>query len=393
MIVYRAINENDEFNLKVFGNDMNCSLLNSCIRYLKTGAGDLEVLRDYYTLCIKGKRKYALDTIIGHINGEKTGVELSPWISVSPDFEFVASEYSIPQAGKYNSTNRRKPIVIVDIEDREIKRTVKDIKSLRENDTKRSFTIDLRNGNLNNLYINGAISAEKYNEDMPGYDEKQAALKEVNAENGYINSVGGFSNFSKSTDELLVFKAIEKSSVMAILSPALVDIIYACNIDVDRNIGFILKNYNSLNKFLANYNSKLIGTNLIKVLENKNVFIAGGNIEIKYKNIKKMKLTEIKRIVEYINKKYKTNFEATRVIDDKVYVKYYNNLPNLSKKGRNDLLLIEKDNHLYGYDYEKKGYYNKELEEVIPVKEINKLINKQISLSDVKLKKKTLSSQ
>ena len=88
----------------------------------------------------------------------------------------------------------------------------------------------------------------------------------------------------------------------------------------------------------------------------------------------------ISKIVEYINKKYNTNFEATRVLDNELLVRCYENIGNLTRVSKNDLLLIEKDNHIYTHNFKKKGYYNEQLDKVISTQEVMNEIEKNKKL-------------
>ena len=362
MILYRAVNDDDINTLQNY-DYMYSSLFNS---YIKSIDNNKEIRKNVYIytkLCAFMERKYALDTIIGHISGKRISAKISPWVSVSPDFNLVSSEYSIPQSGRYNFSKNRKNIAIIDIPDNKIISDEDNLLCIRESMVK-DFVVDLRSDNLSKFYKNDAIMAEKYNENMPGYDVVASYIYKLTNNKTRVN---GFSNFATSVSEMLVYGGIKKEYIKALLSPKVVDIIYSCNINDN---DFIIKYNNELNVILNNLNLNYIGRNLVDILYDNYNNIKGSNIEEKYSYLMYLKKLEIKKIVEYINKKYNKNFEVSRLLDDKVVVKSYNDLNNLQPKLKNDLILIEKDNLVYYHDFSKKGFYNSEINEVITSKKV-----------------------
>ena len=365
MILYRAIN-NDDINSLNKHDIMYSSLLDS---YLKSQENNKEIRKNVYTytnLCALKNRKYALDTVIGHISGKRIRAKISPWISVSPVFSLVASEYSIPQLGRYNYSRNRKSIAILDIPDNIIISDKDELLKIRESKNE-NFVVDLRNDNLAKFFECNAIMAEKYNEDMPGYDYMANLNKEIY---NIKTCVTGFSKFATSVSEMLVFAGIPKSYIKAIISPVVVDIIYACNIE---DIDFIVEYNKEIEEFIKKINPIYIGHNLVDILYNNYNYIKGSNIEEKYNNLLNQKNIELTKIVEYINNLYKKEFKVSKVLDNEVVVKNYEDLKDLDKKLKNDLILIEKDNKLYYHNFEKNGFYSDELDEVIP---INKVVDK-----------------
>ena len=365
MNVYRAVNEDDINNL--IKHDYICSSLWDS--YLKSKERNKQIRKNvciYYNLCFNGNRKYALDTVIGHISGKKIDARISPWVSVSNNFNLVASEYSIPQAGKYNYSRNRKSIAIIDIPD-DFRIDDKD-KLLGMRESKEiSLVLDLRDGNLSKFFDCNAIMAEKYNEDMPGYN----VLTEIN---DYKTNVNGFSNFAKSVSEMLVFAGINKKFIKAILSPSVVDIVYSCGIT---DIDFIIEHNKEIESLINCLNTFYIGNNLVDILYDNYYNIIGNNIEDKYKNLLEEKKEELNFIVKLINEKYNKEFEVSRLLDSRVVVKSYNDLTNLDDSLKNDLVLIERDSHLYRYMYENKGYYNDTNKSIIKQEKVIKLIKKR----------------
>ncbi|MBR1718221.1 MAG: hypothetical protein IJ715_02995 [Bacilli bacterium] len=366
MILYRAINNDDINSLNKY-DVIYSSLFNSC---LKSKENNKEIRKNVYTytnLCTFGKRKYALDTIIGHISGKRISAKISPWISVSPDFSLVASEYSIPQSGRYNYSRIRKSIAILDIPDDIIISDKEKLLEIRESDNQ-NFVVDLRSNNLSKFFECDAIMAEKYNEDMPGYDVVANLNKEL-----YNNKseVTGFSNFATSVSEMLVFAGIPKKYIKTIISPEVVDIMYACNID---DIDFIVKNNKEIEKIIKDLNPIYIGCNLVDILYTNYNYIKGSNIEEKYNYLLNQKIKELSKMVEYINKLYKKEFKVSNVLDNKIVVKKYDDLNKLKISLKNDLVLIEKDDNPYYHDFDKNGFYSEKLNQIIPIKSVVKKI-------------------
>lgn len=362
MILYRAINDDDINSLNNY--DIMCSSL--LCSYLKSKEKNKEIRKNVYVytnLCILKNRKYALDTVIGHISGKKISAKISPWISVSPNFALVASEYSIPQSGRYNYSRDRKSIAILDIPDTMIISDKEKLLEIRESENE-NFVVDLRNDNLTKFFECDAIMAEKYIDDMPGYDMMADLNKDMYNTKTYVS---GFSNFAKSVSEMLVFARISKNYIKAIISPVVVDIMYACNIN---DINFIVQYNKEIEEFINKLNPVYIGYNLVDILYNNYNYIEGVTIEEKYNTLLNQKLKEITKIVEYINKLYKKDFKVSKVLDNEVVVRNYDDLEKLDKKLKNDLILIEKNNKLYFHNFDKNGFYCDELNEVISVKNV-----------------------
>ena len=146
MLIFRAVNKDDMNNYNK-GNNINCTLANSYykIQNKNTLTNEDKKLKKYYglyfNLCLLGNREFALDTVTGHLNGEKLRKKTSPWISTASSFDIAAEEYSVPQAGRYNFSRERKPIIVIDMPDFLIKSDAEEIKSYQSSHTGSSFFV------------------------------------------------------------------------------------------------------------------------------------------------------------------------------------------------------------------------------------------------------------
>lgn len=369
MILYRAINIDDINNLNN-NNNIYSSIINS---YIKSKEKEIRKnIYNYYNACIKGSKSCALDTIIGHISGKRISAKISPWISTTTDFDIAAQEYAIPQSGTHNYSKDRKPIILIDYPDDKILSTKEEVFKLRNNIIETNdFSIDLRNDNLNELFVNEAIMAEKYNEQLPGYDVVAYLNRTLL---NYKTVVIGFSKYAKAAKEILIYAQIKKDYIKAILDKELVEITYSCNIDKE----FIINNYKELNDYLKKLDNEFLGNNLIDYLKQNYNTIRGNNIEEKYEYLKQIKKTVLSKIIESLNKKYNTNYKVIRLLDDKILVKCYDNIIDLNTSLKNDLILIEKNNKIYEHNFKKHGFYNEDNDELITSKEIVKMIKTKV---------------
>lgn len=359
MLLFRAINTNDYDNL-INNKDIECSLIRT---------NDLNLRRSgktYYNLCIKGKREYALDVAVGHVAGKRLNAGLSPWISTTKDFDFVCSEYAVPQAGAFNELDIRKPVII--IEKNNILSDVEEIKRLRKNIKKEDIIIDVSNGNLNKFYKK-AFMSEAYNSNMPGYDKKKVERFKHNPD---AFNIKGISNCSFYAKEVLFFKQIKRKDIKGIIYPMLQDILYGCNFDIENNSEFLINNIDKIYILLNNIENifnkenkdflKFIypdyknGNNLTDYLYNNYKNIDGNNIYIKYDNLKKHKREILKIIITVFNKMFNCNLELNRIIDDELLVLDLENPIRISDKQIYDLLIVQENNKLYKYNPSKKKY-------------------------------------
>lgn len=362
MLLYRALNF-DDLNHYNNNEDICCSLVDTYNQ-----DKNIKNVSIYYDLCINGDFKYSLDSLIGHVSGLRLGVRKSPWISTSYDFGFTASEYAVPQAGRYNPIKERKPIIIMYIDEDDIKWQNEELKLLRDKKVDRCI-VDISLGRLNGYFDSGAIDAEKYNEDMPGYDVIDSINREIN---NYKTNVNGFSNYSFASSEVLIYNKIDKKDIKACIGPKLVDVLYSCGIDMEKYGSFIINNHEEIEEYLERIDDRFIGNNLTDILVERYDNIPGRTIEDKYGELKDAKMTSLKHAVNLINFKYNTDFKATGLLDNKVLVSNYNDINRFTTKSKNDIIVIEKDNLLYVYDHDKKGYYNQETKGIILTKDIKK---------------------
>ena len=362
MFLYRALNKDDVNNYNN-GEYILCSLYNAELNKELKRSVNYDA---YYNLCLDNKRKFAIDSIVGHIGGKRLGVNISPWVSTSSDFNFVLEEYAIPQSGTYNYQNERKPILVINIDNDKVLNSSEEIKRIRET-YENDFAIDLRNGLLNDYYKTGAVSSEKYNKYMPGYDydadmDKEMLDKEM--------KVSGFANYSTASSEVLFYGGINKKYQMFIIYPLLQDIIYSLNTDINKMLPFIVENITDIESLLEKlysalgmfykilYPSIYEGINLTDYLIGNYDNIKGNSIEEKYESLKKAKLELLNTIVNEINKKFNSEFKASRVVDDNILVSSYDNLKQIPKSLKHDIILIEKDNKLYKYNSKDHYYIN-----------------------------------
>ena len=378
MILYRALNKDDIYNYEN-GTHIYCSLFNSFRNKGKKNLKKKESrnLSRYVDLCLLKDRQYALDCIVGHVSGKRIGAGVSPWVSVSSDYEFVMGEYAVPQSGTYNYEKDRKPILVISIDDDEIKKDSDSIKCLRNSKEER-IIIDLRNGLLKGYYESGAISSEKFNSDMPGYDYMACVKRDVNNMNTRID---GFSNYTMAANELVIFLGINRDDCMFMIYPLIQDIIYGLDEDIEKVLPSIIKNRDRIENILEKINDPFYkelyptihtGINLTDYLVKNYNSIEGNTIEEKYDYLKKKKLRLLNEIDNEINRELLSDFYATRVIDDKVLVTSYDNLGNIPKSLRHDIIMLEKNDKLYLYDNMSHCYTNSD--SMIPKVEVIKLL-------------------
>ena len=370
------MNKEDMFNYNSKNEYIFSSLANS-LRIKDPNRRVSDYLPEYAKLCFGNKRKYALDSIIGHIGGQKLSVHSSPWVSTSKDYFYTLSEYAVPQAGNFNYEHNRKPVIVLDMPDYYIYDNYQSIKKLRDEVGNINIAIDLagdkEENNLNNYYDNDAILAEKYNEDMPGY-----VVTDPNDEYNTKTKVSGFNNFAIASKEVLVYGGIHKSNIKIILYPILADILYTCNYDFDNNIDYLVAKKESLEFVFKSfymitnpvYNNKRYlydlycelypsletGNNLTDYLVKHYNSIPGNDIETKYKELMKQKYELLNEIINAINIYCNINLKAVDLVDKKVLVKKYQNIQYISSKLLNDVILIEHNNKIYQYNHNNHSY-------------------------------------
>lgn len=361
MYLYRAININD-LNDLLKGKDIECSLLRNFNNNNNNKSKNVAL---YYLLCLLSERKFALDTVVGHIAGRRLKAGLSPWISTSKNFAFVCQEYAVPQSGMYNEFNKRKSIIIIN------KKNIYDdaiaIKELRESKNN-DITIDLSDGKLNEYYKVSFMS-EAYNEEMPNYDP----LKELNYQlNPQKYNVKGYSNYAEYAREVLIFKQIKKEDIKFIVYPLLQDIFYGCNVNMDKCNAYLEQNKMTMDIFLKSlyylftgpsrvffnylYPSYTTGNNLTDYLYDNFEKIPGSNIYEKYNYLKAWKKELLKCVIAKFNVHFKSDIKLTKLVDDDLLVYDMNNPIVINKKQVNDVLIIKSGDNLYRYNHINKKY-------------------------------------
>lgn len=355
--LFRALSEYDQLNYDN-NDDIKCLLVKS---KENSSTNSKANVRKYYDLCIQGKGEYALDIIVGHVQGGKLKKKTSCWISTTSNFDLACSEYAVPQSGNYNQFDKRKNVIAIEVEKKQILSDVDQIKELRDKMILGDIFIDLRNSKLDKYY-NECLLSETFNEDMPGYD----VIKSLNRESfNEITKVTGFSNFATASEEVLAYKNIKRYLIKDIYYPLQQDIAYGCDtiINLDLNLLDSISRELSLKQrelFDLLYPSVDQGVNLTDVLIQNYNSIVGLNIYEKYLSLKKEKDCLLKTLVEIINSKLPINdLVMKRLIDDGVLVYSTNNgfrTPTLSTSVINDIVLVEHEGNLYQYSHEDKGY-------------------------------------
>ncbi len=363
MLLYRAINSSDAKKLENNGN-IECSLIET---HKNKSRKNHQI---YYDLCINGNMEFALDCIVSHIMGNRLRAGLSSWISTTKDFNFACSEYAMPQAGAYNESGTRKPVIIV--ESNEVLDDIDNIKNLRNKNNVEDLAIDTSNGNLKRYY-GKAFLAEAYNEKMPGFD----LVKSINYEHDPSTlNINGINNYALCSQEVLFFKQIKKDKIKCIIYPLFQDILYGCNIDTEKNINFLKNNIDTIYEFLSNIESNKIdedfllslypsyksSNNLTDYLYNNYNNVDGTNIYEKYNNLKNRKKELLKQIITEFNKEFGCNLFLQKIVDDEILVLDLDNPFNITNKQMYDLLLVKYGNTLYKYNPNKKNYNYEEKE-------------------------------
>ena len=304
---------------------------------------------EHYNLLMNGAVGNALDLIIRHVMGHGIMDDTTIWISLAKSFIQAAREYSIPQAGNYNPSMTRKSIIIVDYPDALVYKTADRVLGIRDmimND----FIIDISDDNLYNFYEEGAISAKYDNDFLSSTQEFLRSLTEK-------GSIPGFSNYSSKVSEVLAYKKISYNYIKAVLEPELVDIIYACDIDLNNNnnLNFIINYYKDLNDTLTNLNTKYLGKNVFELLDYNKLNDYNASIEEYYQDLLVEKIKEIKEIVTVINNEFSKEFEVKRVLDEGILTCDFDNVKKNSSREK-DILKIKRGKEIYLYNHENGKY-------------------------------------
>lgn len=149
----------------------------------------------------------------------------SMWISTSKSFNYVAKEYALIQAGKYNHYMKRKNIAVLNIPDD----CYYDFAKEKENLVKRGSYVNLSYANALQSLVNSKDVLPLYiAKDIKGLN---LTINEISKIIDYQNkckiNVDGFSNFASESREVLVFSEIKKKYCEVILSPLMQDCLFA----------------------------------------------------------------------------------------------------------------------------------------------------------------------
>ena len=220
MLLYRALNEEDVKNLSL-KEDILCQAREHDLNH----ASIIDII-------FRKNNILPSFYVIKHI---KNNAKDSMWISTSKDFNFVAREYAIVQAGNYNSYKKRKNIAILDIPEEEFY----DLKQEKKGKVRHSSYLDLAKKNALQKLVN-----EK--DILPFYvakDEKGLCMtmdeiikaKKLEDEDSKI-LVPYFSDCASKAREVLIFSEIKKEYVKGILTPLMQDYLYVKTKKIEQTI-------------------------------------------------------------------------------------------------------------------------------------------------------------
>lgn len=351
-ILFRALSEYDKEMLIKTGEIKSLLYKPTTIQSRKTKK------RKYYGLCIEGNGEYALDTVVGHVQGAKLRVETSCWISTTSSFDLACSEYAIPQSGNYNHFENRKNVIRIEVEKSKVLSDSSEIKKFRTAPITDDIFIDLRDGKLNGYY-NDSMLSETFNPDMPGYNFVKEANRDIF---GIKTRINGFSNFATASKEVLAYKEIKPELITSSYNPLQQDIVYGSSVMVDLTEELLEYAYSKLSIkqkefFDLLYPSLVDGTNLTDILIQNYKFIYGDNIYEKYETLKRQKMELLNVVVGIINDKFNEyGLNIKRVVDDGILVHSLTRPMPLSKTSINDVIVLESHGELYKYSHKDKGY-------------------------------------
>ena len=354
MLLYRAINDNDLKCLRN-GESIKCSLINSKLDINSKNKKDQELINSWFNDYFNRVREYALNGMIGHVSGAKFKCNRSPWISTSTNFRYVASEYAVPQAGNYNWDDKRKPVILIDYCDNKIYDDTHKIESLKKTKID-DFAINLSDNKLKELYDLDIIE----NEIKLGYYlTKDRKLVKTSID--YTN------NFSTAASEVLIYKEIKNDDIKLIIYPLLQDVIYSCDVKLNKEYKFIIENIERINQILNRmikeekgfsilYPDICSANSLTDILKENYSDINGDDIETKYILLKKFKKEELEKLVSSINSELGTNWIVKDLVDDRVIACSYSNIKKYTKRQYNDIVLLENNNKVYKYSHTDCAY-------------------------------------
>ena len=258
MLLFRALSTRDISNIDL---GIYCSLIhsyskleNSKIKGNEFGTKEYKSLSksekniyDFFWNIFRNEHKISdsLDTIIGHVGGQTLKSGTSPWISTSTDFYFVAREYSIKQAGNYNTENNRKNIAFILYDN--IYDSVSKIREIKDKVNNFSFAIDLRNDKLGEYYKEGVVGSIETNINLSNLSYKNIAKILSKDLLKYHPNLTGFYGYSTNASEIVINRKIESDKIVLIINPLLIDILYSFTNSID--YAKISKNYDDIKEF------------------------------------------------------------------------------------------------------------------------------------------------
>ena len=308
-MIFRALNDRDQIYYNN-GLDIPSNLVHYYNYRNAESKKVIETIESDYNWYFNKERQNSLDAMANHVRGKKP---LSPYISASFDFDYVACEYAVIQAGNYNWDNKRKPIAIIEYDDSKLYSDNEQIRKLANKTDIDDFAVNLCNGKLNELHMNEITE----NEVSVGYyiDENHKSSR---------TDISYADNFSTRAKEVLIYKKLKHEYVKGIIYPVMQDIIYSCELSSD--ISFILKHMNTINNIIQNkiktddkfrklYPNLKEGKSLTDILEANYFNKKGNNIEEEYEKLKKEKIEVLKSLISDINASLNTNWKVSRLVD------------------------------------------------------------------------------
>lgn len=227
MILYRALNEEDMYNLQSTGK-ITSSLINS---YNNIDSYPIEVqtkINNFYNkCCCEYDKSFMFSLIYGHTNGKLLLAKRSPWISATNDF-FTAYNYAKLNKCKWNTIDRRY-IICFEIKEGNI---IKNICDLQQIPVKNGTAIDLTNNKLAYYRMKKLI--------LP------FGISGIDRDN--LGTNFSISNFSTSDNQYLISNSIDSRKYL-LLSPEVQDKLvknYGMNVESFIETNFSPKNNDSL---------------------------------------------------------------------------------------------------------------------------------------------------
>uniref|UniRef100_UPI004026C82C hypothetical protein n=1 Tax=Candidatus Ventrenecus sp. TaxID=3085654 RepID=UPI004026C82C len=217
MLLYRALNEEDMKNLSL-EEDILCQAREHDLNH----ASIIDII-------FRKNNILPSFYIIKHI---RNNAKDSMWISTSKDFNFVAREYAIVQAGNYNSYKKRKNIAILDIPEEEFY----DLKQEKKGKVRHSSYLDLaKQGALQELVdkkdvLPFYVAKEEKGLHMTREEEIKKAVLE------YVIPKISASDWASKAREVLIFSEIKKEYVKGVLTPLMQDYLYVKTKKIEQTI-------------------------------------------------------------------------------------------------------------------------------------------------------------